>query len=248
MAYPFRWIAAATLLLGSPSMTSAADDKPSSRTVSVSGTGKLSTPPTLAQISAGVITQGGSAREALTANSDRMTALHEVLKQRGVAAKDVRTTQVSVQPQFSQPPPFQPGQDQPRDFVPKIVGYQVQNTVQITSRDLSKLGELLDAVVEAGANQMYSINFEVEKPDALLDLARKAAMADARKKAELLAGEAGVVVGPPITIRDEVPSSPPRPGVVSFRAASANASVPVAAGEQELAVTVHVVYELTTPK
>ena len=122
----------------------------------------------------------------------------------------------------------------------------------MTARDLTKLGELLDAVVTAGANQMFGISFRIDEPDALLDAARKKAMADARKKAELMAGEAGVVVGFPITIRDEpapyVPQLHPMMGRAMMAMAAAAPSVPMAAGEQELSVTVHVVYELKMPK
>ena len=85
------------------------------------------------------------------------------------------------------------------------------NTVSVTAHDLAKLGELLDAVVTAGANQMHGISFRIDAPDSLLDEARKRAMADARHKADLMAGEAGVVVGPPISIADAVDTSPPPP-------------------------------------
>lgn len=239
---------ALVLLIGSLPMNAMADDKADTRTISVSGTGKVAAPPNVADISVGVITQAATAREALSANSERMTALQNVLKERGVAAKDIQTTQISVNPQYTQPPPFQPGQTN-REFVPKIVGYQVQNTVQITSRDLAKLGTLLDAVVEAGANQMYGISFRIDEPGSLLDVARKKAMGDAKKRAELMAGEAGVVVGLPISIRDEAAMPPPpQPRMVAFRAAAAPAPVPVAAGEEEMSVTVHIVYELKIPQ
>jgi hypothetical protein len=95
---------------------------------------------------------------------------------------------------------------------------------------------------------MNGISFRIAEPEALLEIARKKAMADARKKAELMAGEAGVVVGFPVTIRDE-PSyrAPQAPPMVQYRSMAA-ASVPVSVGEQELSVTVYVVYDLKTPK
>ncbi|MDB5351428.1 MAG: hypothetical protein JWN86_2675 [Planctomycetota bacterium] len=241
-------LSAVLLVIGSVSVK-ADDEKPERRTISVSGEGKMSGAPNVASINAGVVTQAKTAREALSANNEKMAALQGVLKERGVAAKDVQTTNISVQPQYTQPPPFQPGQPQ-REFVPQIVGYQVQNTVHIKVRDLAKLGVILDAVVESGANQMHGISFHIDQPGSLLDSARKHAMADAKKKAELMAGEAGVVVGPPISIRDEVasfPQPPPMFGAMRGMAAAPSA-VPVATGEQELSVTVHVVYELKLPK
>jgi uncharacterized protein len=217
------------------------------RTISVSGQGKISAPPNVAEISVGVVTRASTAREALTANSGQMGALQALLKERGVLSKDIQSTQISVQPEYSQPTPTRPGQAR-RESEPKIIGYQVQNMVRITARDLSKLGVLLDATVEVGANEMNGIGFRIDEPDTLLDAARKEAMADAKRKAELMAGEAGMVVGPPIAIRDESGPNPSPAMIGGFRAMTASAmTVPVAAGEQTLGVTVHVVYELKMP-
>ena len=227
------------------------DPKPLEKTISVSGHGKVSVPPNVAEISVGVVTQAKTARDALSANTEKMALLQKILKERGVASKDVQTTNINVSPRYSQPPPHNP-QQPAREFVPQIVGYEVNNTVSVTVRDIAKLGDLLDAVVTAGANQMYGISFRVDEPGPLLDSARKKAMADARKKAELMAGEAGVVVGFPISIRDEpAPFMPQYSAPMMARAmegAAPSAPAPIAAGEQELSVTVHVVYELKVPK
>jgi uncharacterized protein YggE len=236
------------LLTAVPTMTRA-DDKPETKTISVTGQGKIAAVPNVADINLGVVTQAETAREALSANTERMAALQKVLKDRGVASKDIQTTNINVSPRYSQPPQPLPGQVL-EPFTPKIIGYDVTNTVTITARDLNRFGELLDAVVSAGANQMHGISFRVDTPDSLLDEARKRAMADARHKADLLAGEAGVIVGPPISIVDSGDSSPPppRPMMMGRMMAVAAAPVPVAAGEQELNVTVHVVYELKIPQ
>jgi uncharacterized protein YggE len=235
------------LLLAASTMTRA-DDKPETKTISVSGRGKISAAPNVADINIGVVTQAETARDALSGNNEKMAALHKALKERGVAAKDIQTTNINVSPRYNQPAPPAPGQP-PREFTPRIVGYDVTNTVSVTARDLDKLGELLDAVVTAGANQMHGIGFRIDAPDSLLDEARKRAMADARRKADLMAGEAGVVVGPPISITDSGDISPPPPRPMMGRMATfAKADVPVAAGEEELSVTVHVVYELKAAK
>lgn len=228
-----------------------ADDKPEIRTISVTGRGKVSAAPNLADINIGVVTQGETAKDALSANNEKMSALQKTLKERGVAAKDIQTTNFSVSPRYSQPPPHNPNQPQ-REFTPRIVGYDVTNTVTVTSRDISKLGDILDALVTAGANQMYGISFRIDEPDSLLENARKKAMGDAKKKADLMAGEAGVVVGNPIAISDESSPRPPQPMPMMMGRAMAKGmmadSVPIAAGEQDLSVTVHVIYELKMPK
>ncbi len=250
----FAALTAAFLFLTGPggASTRGEEDKKVERTITVSGEGKISAAPDVADISIGVVSQAATAKDALAANTESMTAIQAVLKERGVAAKDIQTTNISVQPQYSQPPQPRPGQRQQEPFVPKIVAYQVINTVQITARDLAKLGTILDAVVQSGANQMNGISFRIEGPEKLLDGARKEAMANARHKAELLAGESGVVVGPPISIQESggiMP--PPRPmmgGYARGEMMMAAAPVPVAAGEQELSVSVTVVYELQPAK
>ncbi len=242
-------LTAACLLLSLPlaaaSRADDAADKPLRRTISVTGTGRVSAAPDVADINLGVVTQAATAKDALAANTEAMAAIVKLLKDRGVAAKDIQTTNINVQPQYSQPTPPAPGRAA-EAFVPRIVAYQVTNTVQITARDLEKLGQVLDAVVTAGANQMYGINFRIDKPAQLLETARKNAMADAKRKAELLAGESGVVVGPPVSI-DESGGFPPTPRPMMMgraMAAPMAADMPVAAGEQELMVHVSVVYEL----
>jgi uncharacterized protein len=236
-------ICATALALGGTTAMADDDDTPPP-TISVSGTGKISAAPDRAEVSMGVLTQGNTAREALAANSEAMASLLETLKQRGIAAKDVQTTQISINPQYSQPRPGQQG-----DFVPRIVGYQVVNNVRVIERDISKLGTVLDAVVQAGANQMHGISFQINEPDKLLDEARKRAMADAKRKAELFAGEAGVVLGAPRTITESGGFMPPPQPMYAGRAMmAAPSAVPVSGGEQELSVTVHVVYDLKSPK
>jgi uncharacterized protein YggE len=216
------------------------------RTISVSGTGKVSATPDVGEINLGVVTQAATARDALAANTEAMTAIVKLLKERGVAEKDIQTLSISVQPRFSQPS----RQPQQTEFIPRIAGYDVNNSVRIVARDLSKLGSILDAVVQSGANQINGISFRVENPDKLLDVARKQAMGDARRKAEQLAGDAGVVVGLPITIQEMGGSLPPMPRMAGRMdmMMAASAPVPVSPGEQEISVSVSVIYELVPAK
>lgn len=214
--------------------------------LSVVGHGKVSAVPDVADINLGVVTQATTAKEALNKNSEAMTALQNVLKERGVAAKDIETTQIQVSPVYSQPGPRQVGSE---EFVPKVMGYRVVNAVEVTARDIAKLGDLLDAVVDAGANQVNGISFRVENSEKLLDEARRRAMADAKRKATLLAGEAGVVLGPARQIA-ESGASPIRPVYMGFQMqpAMSRAAAPIAAGEQDLSVSVQVSYTIMPPK
>ncbi len=216
-----------------------------SGTITVSGTGTVSAPPDVADIRIGVVTQAKTAGEALAANTETMTRIQEVLKAQGVEPRDIQTSDLGIQPQYSQPSPTRPGQAA-EEFVSRIVAYRVTNTVEITSRNLEKLGAILDAVVQGGANQIYGISFRVDKPENLMDKARTKAMADARRKADLLAGAEKLKVGAPVTISESsghIP--PPRPMMATRSMMAASAPVPVSAGEQDLSVNVTIVYEMT---
>jgi hypothetical protein len=239
---------ALALVLGAPRGEASADDDDEPPTIRVTGTGKISAAPDIAELNVGVVSHASTARQALAANSEAMTALLETIKQHGVAAKDMQTTQFQVMPEYSQPRPGAPAGGDNAEFVPRVVGYRVVTSVQVTARDISRLGALLDAVVQAGANQMYGISFRIDHPEKLLDEARKRAMADAKRKADLLAGEAGVVVGWPRRI-EESSGTVPQPRMMYQPGArmAAAAPVPIAAGEQELSVTVHVAYDLKRP-
>jgi hypothetical protein len=219
------------------------DDGDRADTITVVGHGKIGAAPDVAEINVGVATQAVAAKDALAQNSDAMAALHKTIKEFGVAAKDVRTTQLNLYPQYSQPRPNNQWGNEP----PRIVGYHVENMVRVTSRDISKLGRLLDALASSGANRIQGISFRIDDDSKMLDEARKRAMADAKHSAELLAGEAGAVLGRPVRIREGV-SAAPFPVAPMGRMMAAAAPVPVAPGEVETNVTVEVVYRLLPPK
>lgn len=236
-------------------------DKSHFPVIAVTGIGKISARPDIAEIVVGVVTQAGTAKEALDANNTAMDRLYSIFQERGVAKQDIRTTQLSISAVHSQPQPLSGaaayGASPPGavslppapGFVPRIVGYKVVNLVQITSRQIDKLGPLLDAAVQGGANRIDGISFRVERADQLLDEARRRAIADAKRKAELLAGESGLVVGIPWKIEES--AEPAYGGPIMFFADAPSQqppSMPIGAGEQELSVTVSVVYELKNPK
>jgi uncharacterized protein len=215
--------------------------------LSVVGHGKVAAIPDVADINIGVVTQGPTAKEALRHNSDAMTGLQKVLHSKGIAAKDIETTQIQVTPIYSQPDSKrQPGEE----YVPRVVGYRVVNSVDVTVHEVGKLGDMLDVVVGAGANQINGISFRVDKAEQLLDEARRRAMADAKRKAELLAVEAGVVLGPARQIV-EAGSSPMgmmHVGAATSQAMVARSAPTVAAGEQELSVSIQVSYAIMPRK
>jgi len=212
---------------------------PRPATISMTGEGSASAVPDLAVLTSGVVTEAKTAREALDANTAAMTKLIDSFKATGIEARDVATSGFSVQPRYVYPQPRNGEQGPPR-----ITGYEVRNNVTVKVRDLAKLGTILDTAVTQGSNQIDGLTFDIAKKEELLNEARKKAYADARVKAELYAGAAGVTLGRLRNLSEQSGyHPPPRPMMMRAEAAKA-APVPVEAGEQELSVTVTATWEI----
>ena len=197
-------------------------------TISVTGEAQLSVPPDLAQIDGGVTTEAKTAREASETNNAAMGKVLLALKGAGIEEKDVQTSRLSLQPQSA---PNRPGPS-------AIVSYRASNRVTVRLRDVTKVANVIDTLVGAGANEIGGINFVVSQASKLLDEAREQAIADARRKAEIYAKAAGVTLGAPLSISEE--GSAPGPVFRSKMAGGMAASAPVAQGEETLQVTVNV--------
>ena len=210
----------------------AADDDKAERFVSVSATGSVVAVPDTAYITAGVLTEGDTAREALSRNNATTAKLIDGLKAAGIAAKDIQTSQLNVSPRYTQAKEGRPA---------TVSGYTVSNQVRVTVRDVKRLGEILDQAITLGANQMHGIAFEVSTAEQLKDDARKLAMQNARRRADLYATAAGAQLGPVLRISEDVTDAG-RPMLQKSRVALS--AVPVEAGTQTLEVEVHVTYAL----
>lgn len=209
--------------------------------ITVSGQGLVSVAPDRAVVTSGVVTRAASAAAALKANAAAMNKVMTALKAQKVEDRDVSTSGLSVQPQYD----YGDGQNQgPR--TPKLVGYEARNAVAVRTRDLAGLGELIDALVAAGSNQIDGLEFVVSDKGAKLDEARKSAITEARRKAELYAAGAGVRLGAPLSIEEQELGGAPQPQMFAARAKSmdAVAASPVSPGEQELGVRVTASWEL----
>jgi hypothetical protein len=219
-----------------PSVAAAADNAVTPRTISVSGQGEVSGKPDQARLSAGVVSQAPTAAAAFNANTTAMNRVFAALKALGIPDNKIQTSNFSVQPQY---PPYRPDAAVPRN----ISGYQVSNQVSVTVDDLAKLGPALDALVRSGANQLGGVSFAIADPKPLAERARAAAVTDAAAKARTLAGAAGVVLGPLLSIQEGTSF---RPGpVFALRAeAAAAAPPPVAIGEASVTVNVTMTYAI----
>ena len=241
VAYAHTASALATLVLSlalSVPAAAAAQDR-SRSTLSVVGEGQARVQHDLAIITTGVVSQAGQAKDALAENSKAMGEVIAAAKQAGIDAKDLETTRVSVQLQYSYPPS---GSREPR----KIVGYEASNTLSIRVRELDQLGPLLDRLVGVGANQIRNVELAVAEPGPTRDLARATAMKDAVRKAGIYAEAAGVKIVRVISIAEGQQNGPrpPMPRTLAMGAAETRAMVPIEAGEQEFRSRITAIFEI----
>jgi uncharacterized protein YggE len=206
------------------------------RTMTIVGHGEVKMAPDLAIITLGVMNSAATAREALDANNASMNSVMAALKTAGIAASDIQTSNFSIAPRYDY------GQDNRQP--PRVVAYDVSNTVTITVRKLEALGAVLDQTVSQGSNQINGIMFSVADPGPAQDAARKLAVADAQRKAKLFATAAGIGLGDILSLSEAIGYPPPVPTYRKTMQAEAASAVPIAQGEQTLTVDVNIVWEI----
>jgi uncharacterized protein len=196
------------------------------RSITVSGNGSVSATPNQAVFTFGVTTQGKTAVQALAANSAEMRRLIDALKAAGIPSGSLQTSSVSLSPNTSN------GGD-------AIIGYSASNSVAATIANLGRAGEIVDAAVSAGANQVNGPNLTVSDQGALYQDALKAAVADARVKAQALAEASGLHVGGVTSVQEDGGNTP-----ITYDAKAVPApSTPIVAGTQQISASVTVVFE-----
>jgi len=210
--------------------------EPMPRTISVNGIGMASAPPDVAEVQLGVETIKTDASVAISENTERMTAVMDVIKGMNVEDKDVQTVNYSMWIEEVYDKEGQPTGE---------IRYHVVNQVRIKLRDLTKTGELLQAALEAGANNVGGISFSVADPAALQREARDQAIANARAKAEQLAAGLGAHVGPLRQVSEfggvVVPSEV---RTVEKAVVVGGGPVPVSGGEFSITVEIQVVFDI----
>jgi hypothetical protein len=237
MTLSHRRLSAAAVLAGAVFVASQVHAQqlpsPPEGRIIVIGVGSVRVSPDYAQIRSGVTTRAKSVREATDANSKLMGAITAALLASGVAQTDIQTSRFSIQPIYV---PAQPGVE------PKLSGYSVSNQVEVIIRQISKVGDVLDRLVNAGATDIGNIAFLHSDPSKAFDRAREAAVADARHKAELYARAAGVSLGRVLSITEDAVHGAPIP--LARASAMAAAPVPIASGEDTLEARITVGYEV----
>ena len=198
-------------------------------------TGDATRVPNLAVISAGVVTRAKTASGALQANSARMERVLAALRRAGVAERDIQTSSISLNPDYRYV------ENQP----PQLTGYNASNQVSIRFRDIRNSGEILDALVAEGANQINGPSMTIEQPQAALDEARANAVSAGRARAELYARALGKRVVRVISVSESGGYySPPPPMPERGDMVMAVSKTEIVPGEQRLQVTLSMAFEL----
>ena len=216
-----------------PAATTGFTEK-STRSMSATGSGQVSLVPDIASISIGVRTEADEVTDALSGNTEQANDITRVLQDFDVAEEDIQTSNFNVFPSDRYDP--MTGEITSHYFV-------VENTVTVIVRDLSKLGEILSAVVEAGANSIYGISFDVEDREAAVNQARELSIQDAQAKAQAIADAAGIELGDLLSINVYSTGSP----VTYYDAKGvsyASSSVPVSAGTLTITMECNLTYGL----
>ena len=202
----------------------------------VSANGEVTRVPDIAVISTGVVTRAASATVAIQQNATRMERVRAALKRAGIEDRDIQTSSISLNPDYVYV------ERQP----PKLTGYQASNQVSVRFRDIRKTGEILDALVAEGANQINGPSLTIDKPDQALDEARMKAIANGRARAELYARALGMRVVRLLSVSESggyaVP--PPMPMYARVEAMAQDAKTSIDPGEQRVSVSVAMSFEL----
>lgn len=220
----------------SPAVAPSQVDEAPPRTISVTGSSKVFLEPDIAYISIGVRTRGSEVGQVVADNNALVAQVTAALRDVGIADEDMRTTDFNL---------YFYDQYGPNGETLGVT-YEVSNTVYVTMRDISQVGVILEKAVNAGANSIYGIQFDVEDRSEFLPEARQAAIENAKSQAEEIASIAGVELGEIVSINfyggqfptavNEVPAG---------RGMGGGGGEPyISGGQLSFTVEVNIVYEI----
>lgn len=201
----------------------------------VSGEGRVSVVPDVADLRLGVTIARLTVVDARQDAASTMASILASVEAAGVPGADVRTSLLSVQPRYD----YRDGKP------PELSGYELSNVVEVTVRDLARLGDVVDGALKAGATSMDSLTFRLDDPAPAERQARVRAMANARARADVLAEAAGLSISGVSSVVEGGVMPPPRPLAKAERMMAADVATPVESGSLEVAVSVTVSYRTT---
>ncbi|SDM25641.1 SIMPL domain-containing protein [Maricaulis salignorans] len=222
-----RALLASTALLLAASPALAEEVNP---TLSLSASADVQVTPDYATVQSGVVTRAATAQQAMQDNARAMTAVFDALRRAGVTGNDVQTSQLSVTPVYADR--SEPRQNQSQY---EIIAYETRNTVTAKVRDTSRVGNAIDAMVSAGANNIQDVSFGAEDTSEAMDQARREAITSLLARADLFADAAGFELCGITRISENFA----RPAVPMMMARMDSESTPVAAGQLSVTATIN---------
>lgn len=203
----------------------------------LSVTESIESAPDMATISTGVQTRATAARDAMAQNASQMDRLIAALIKGGVARQDIQTSGINLSPQYDY-------SQQSAGQGPRFIGYEANNQVTVKVRKLATAGELVDAMVSAGATNVNGPTFGISEPDKLLDQARLNALKTAQARADLYAQATGYKTARLITISEGGGYSPPMPMMAMRMDAAQSAATKIEPGQISTSISLNVQYML----
>lgn len=168
------------------------------QTVSFTGEGKIKAAPDTAKVDIGLVTEAKDSISVQNENTDKMNKVIDYLKKQNIASADIKTLQYNLSPKYD----YSKGKS-------ILTGYILTQTVEVSVRDLTKIGDILDGAVSNGANQINSVSMFVDKPEDLKNQAREAAVKQAQEKAKETSQIAGFNLGRLVGFTETGAGQPP---------------------------------------
>lgn len=197
-------------------------------------TGEVTRIPDTMRINAGVMTQASTATEAIRQSSTQMESIRAALRRAGVEDRDIQTSAINLSPEWRYV----------ENRTPEFVGYRAHQSVNVRFRDIANAGRILDALVQAGANQVDGPMLYIERPEPALDEARTRALANARARAELYARSLGMRVKRILSVSEAGMGYMPPPVAMRAMEAGTVAGTQIDPGEQTISASLTVSFEL----
>jgi uncharacterized protein YggE len=215
----------------------AADGQQEAPSIEVTGQATVESAPDQARVMLGVLTGSKTAKEAVSSNAAKARAIMSTLEREFAGKIEIETQSYSVSPRYES--------RTPGEGKGNIAGYEASTVLRATVRDFSILGDVLDAAVQAGTNQIYGLQFEVKNPQELALRAIRQAASDAKKEAEALASALGAAIGRIRSAKET--SAPVRPLNRTFEIAAAS-EVPIVPGNVQTTAEVVLEIEVAFPE
>lgn len=221
------------------------------RVVSFSAEGKVVAKPDVAKIVISVITQGEKAETVQTENNEKMQEVISFVKEQGVTEDDIKTTRYSLNPQYDYDWCHEGVETAyHRSCPPKIVGYQLDQGVEVKMRDFEKINTIIGGLSDKGVNKISNVSFEIDDPEAYRNEARIQALNKIEERARLLSQETSIRLGRIVTISEGQFNYPIYRSALDMEKAMVGSpeeimpSAPIESGTEEVSITLSVTYEL----